>query len=38
MMAVTGTQTEDGTRMLFTRLYVTTPAGWRLLASTQFRK
>src|ERR1700693_5210888 len=34
---VTGSQTEDADRMLFTRVYVKTPAGFQLLASMQFR-
>ena len=35
---VNGTETEGGTeRMLFTRVYVNSGAGWQLLASMQFR-
>jgi hypothetical protein len=35
---VTGTQTENGAeRMLFTRVYVNSSAGWQLLSSMQFR-
>jgi hypothetical protein len=35
---VTGTQTESGDeRMLFTRVYISGPMGWQLLASMQFR-
>jgi hypothetical protein len=35
---VFGAQTENGSEhMLFTRIYVNTPAGWQLLSSTQFR-
>jgi len=33
---VTGSQTEDSDRMLFTRIYAKAPAGWQLLASMQF--
>jgi hypothetical protein len=34
---VTGTQTEDGDHMIFSRVYAKSPEGWRLLSATQFR-
>ncbi len=34
---VTGTQTEGGERMLFTRVYIKGASGWQVLSSMQFR-